>query len=56
MKRALFLVMHLAFAGAAFADKYGVDEAMSESSGSLSDIVWGGLLVGGIYWLWNKFF
>lgn len=40
----------------AWADKYGVDEALSESSGSLSDMLWGALLIGAIYWLWKKFF
>ena len=40
----------------AWADKYGVDEALAEGGGNLSDMVWGALLIGGAYWLWKKFF
>ncbi|MDP2005520.1 MAG: hypothetical protein Q8K45_07560 [Rubrivivax sp.] len=42
--------------GLAWADKYGIDEAMAESGGDLSDMVWGALLFGVVYWLWKKFF
>lgn len=56
MKTAAGLVTGLSFSVVAFADKYGIDEAMSESTGGISDMIWGGLLIGGIYWLWNKFF
>ena len=38
MKTAAGLVTGLSFSVAAFADKYGIDEAMSESTGGISDI------------------
>ncbi len=55
MKQFTLLAYGLAFAGVATAGKYGVDEALSESSGGLSDAVWGALLVGVIIWAWRKF-
>jgi len=56
MKTVAVLVAGLYFSAFALADKYGIDEAMSENTGSISDMVWGGVLIGGIYWLWKKFF
>ena len=55
MQRLLIPALGLLCAGAALADKYGVDEALSEGAGGLSDMSWGALLVGGIYLIWKKF-
>ena len=46
----------MSWTGAALADKYGIDEAMSDGPVNLSDMVWGALLVAGIIWVWNKLF
>ena len=40
----------------AWADKYGVDDAMGESGATVQEMVWGALIVGVAYWLWKKFF
>ncbi len=56
MKRATFLISNAIASGAALADKYGIDESISESTGDLSDMVWGGVLIAGVIWLWKKIF
>lgn len=42
----------------AFADRYGIDEALADGSSdtNLSDMVWGGVLLVVIYLVWKKFF
>lgn len=42
------------YSSVAWADRYGIDEAMSENGGSISDAAWGLLLIAFIYFLWVK--
>ncbi len=39
-----------------FADKYGVDESIRESSGNLElrDVVVGVIIIFGLIWIWKK--
>lgn len=55
-RSALLALCSMASSASAWADKYGVNEAIAEGDGDLSDMLWGALLVGGLYWLWKKFF
>lgn len=50
------LLLNLAFTTQACADKYGIDEAMSESDASIGDLFFTALIIWAIYWLWKKFF
>lgn len=38
----------------AYADRYGIDESMGESDASITDMVWGALIVGIGYLAWKK--
>ncbi|MFA9283744.1 hypothetical protein ACCQ08_03095 [Comamonas sp. SY3] len=50
------LLLNLALTAHAWADKYGIDEAMSESDASIGDLFFTALIIWAIYWLWKKFF
>ena len=56
MRQILALATTIAVSGHAMADRYGIDEAMDGGSESFSDMVWGALIVGAIYFAWKKFF
>ena len=56
MKKICTSIIVLFISTLAWADRYGVNESMSESDASLQDMVWGALIVGVIYWVWKRFF
>ncbi len=57
MKRLTTAIAALCASTAAWADKYGIDEAMAESGDAdLGDMVLGGLIIWGLWALWKKFF
>lgn len=55
-KKIIAGISSLAASAYAFADRYGIDEALNESGGgSFDDMLGGGLLIGGIYLVWKLF-
>ena len=56
MKKICTSIIVLFISTLAWADRYGVNESMSESDASLQDMVWGAPIVGVIYWVWKRFF
>lgn len=57
MKHIITIIGAASFSAAAWADKYGIDEAMSDGgSGDLADAILGGLIIWVIWMVWKKFF